>query len=75
MFDFLTGLWIGEGQNDQKRTETQILENLPRLSNRLDNRNKSKVKLPRCTCLGDAKFQVIWTCISKVMLTKINDQI
>ena len=80
MFDPRTVMWIGEGKNDQKRTETRIIDNLPRLSKiSLDNRDKSKIKLSRCTCLGDfyfhAKFQVIWTCISKVILIKRNEKI
>ena len=41
MFDSLTVLWIGEGQNDQKRAKTKILDNFPRLSKiSLDNRGK-----------------------------------
>ena len=77
MFASLAVFWIGEGQNDQKRTKSQILYQLPRLSKiGLDNRGKSQIKSSRCTYLGDfyhpAKFQVNWTYRSKVMLTKRN---
>ena len=38
----------------------------------MSNRGKTRIKVLRSTCLGDfyhtAKFQVEWTCRSKVML-------